>query len=162
MLNLNFEGWFQCRLATDPDPSDEPRGVSGWTFALAGEPDLDRVLRLQPHGAVPRVLSPPIGVFVTEVHVDGRKVARHALHGAAVDLLDNPVFDGRNGLGAEDGLEPILPFHLQVSGNEVTLARRHTNPDSGEWVATTPIPGRVPWDVAERFGVGNDAGWRRY
>ncbi len=37
MLVVNFAGWFQCRLATDPDPTDEPRGVSGFTFALAGE-----------------------------------------------------------------------------------------------------------------------------
>jgi hypothetical protein len=34
-----------------PDPSDEPRGVSGYTFALAGEPDLDRLLHLQPDEA---------------------------------------------------------------------------------------------------------------
>jgi hypothetical protein len=162
LLALALEGWAQCRLATDPDPSDEPRGVSGWTFAVAGEPDFDRVLRLQPHGAVPRALSPPVGVFVTELHVDGQTVAGHVLHGAAVDLLDNPVFDGRNGLGAEDGLEPIVPFHLQVSGNGVTLARKHTDPATGQWVATTPVPGRVPQKVADRFGVGDAQGRKRY
>ena len=37
---LKFTGWFQCRLATDPDPTDEPRGVSGYVRAVAGEPDL--------------------------------------------------------------------------------------------------------------------------
>src|SRR5690606_16465196 len=45
VLRIDFEGWFQVRLATDPDPSDEPRGVSGTTFALAGEPDFDRIVR---------------------------------------------------------------------------------------------------------------------
>ena len=48
MLRLRFGGWFQCRLATDPDPADEPRGVSGSIKALPGEPDLDRIIRLQP------------------------------------------------------------------------------------------------------------------
>ena len=33
-LYLHFEGYFQCRLATDPDPTREPRGVSGYTYAL--------------------------------------------------------------------------------------------------------------------------------
>ena len=38
MIKLTFSGWFECRIATDPDPTDEPRGVSGWTAAVAGEP----------------------------------------------------------------------------------------------------------------------------
>ena len=47
-LLLRFQGWFELRLATDPDPTDEPRGVSGYTFAFGCEPPLDRVLRFQP------------------------------------------------------------------------------------------------------------------
>jgi hypothetical protein len=47
MLILNFEGYFQMRMATDPDPADEKRGVSGYTFALVGEPDLDAKIHLQ-------------------------------------------------------------------------------------------------------------------
>jgi hypothetical protein len=47
-LQLNFEGYFQMRMATDPDATDELRGVSGYTFALAGEPDLDAKVHLQP------------------------------------------------------------------------------------------------------------------
>ena len=50
MLKLFFQGCFQCRLATDPDPTDEKRGISGPTFAAPGEADLDRVIRLS--GAV--------------------------------------------------------------------------------------------------------------
>lgn len=37
VLDINFEGFWQCRLATDPDPSDEQRGISGFTFSVAGE-----------------------------------------------------------------------------------------------------------------------------
>ena len=47
-LWIKFEGWFQCRLATDPDPADEPRGVDGYIHAIPSERDLDRIIRLQP------------------------------------------------------------------------------------------------------------------
>lgn len=44
-MSVDFSGWYQVRLATGGDPYNDPRGVSGWQFALAGEPDMDRVLR---------------------------------------------------------------------------------------------------------------------
>jgi len=40
-LEIQFEGFWLCRLATDPDPSLEQRGISGFTFAVAGEDLLD-------------------------------------------------------------------------------------------------------------------------
>ena len=40
-IEILFEGFWQCRLATDPDPSDEQRGVSGFTYAVAGESFLE-------------------------------------------------------------------------------------------------------------------------
>ena len=46
-LVVELGGWFQCRLATDPDPTWEPRGVSGYTRALGRETDFDGVLNLQ-------------------------------------------------------------------------------------------------------------------
>jgi hypothetical protein len=143
LLVLGFEGWAQCRLATDPDPSDEPRGVSGWTFAVAGEPDLDRVLRFQPEGAVPRTPGPPIGVAISGHAVDGRPVDPSPLHGVPVDLLDSPVFDGRNGLSHEDGKEPIVPFHLRIEGAGAVLDRRHLDA-SGQPVSTIPGPATPP------------------
>lgn len=36
-IEISFEGYWQCRLATDPDPSDEQRGVSGFTYSVVGE-----------------------------------------------------------------------------------------------------------------------------
>ena len=45
-LDVHFEGYFLCRLTTDPDPTDEPRGVSGYTLALAGETNLDNCVLL--------------------------------------------------------------------------------------------------------------------
>ena len=46
-LTAYFQGYFMCRMATDPDPTDEKRGMSGYTMALSGEQNLDQVIRLQ-------------------------------------------------------------------------------------------------------------------
>jgi hypothetical protein len=97
MLRLRFGGWFQCRLATDPDPADEPRGVSGSIKALPGEPDLDRIIRLQPP-VFRRSHTRQVGVEVREVRLDGELLRHHPLAGAAVDLLGDPVFKGENGV----------------------------------------------------------------
>lgn len=73
-LSLSFEGFYQYRAPTDPDPTDEPRGVSGYTFALAGEPDLDGLMHFQPDepgvyerrfGVSPDAPGPRVGVTVT-------------------------------------------------------------------------------------------------
>jgi hypothetical protein len=128
MITLNFEGWFQCRLATDPDPSDEPRGVSGWTFAVAGEEDLDRVIRLQqpvsPRSPGPGFPESKVGVVVRSVTVDEQRIPDHPLVGSQVELLDGPKFEGRNGIVAEDAAEAIDPFHLRITGGDVTLRRK--------------------------------------
>ena len=75
-LALSFEGWCSLRLPTDPDPSDEPRGISGYTFAFAGEPDFDRVLNLQPRAGMRyRSHGPKLGVTVrSAIRSDGRAV----------------------------------------------------------------------------------------
>ena len=122
---VKFSGWFQCRLPTDPDPSDEPRGVSGYVRAVAGEPDLDRVIRLQPVGATPRSHCPTIGVTVVRVLGDPRHGPdEHPLVGAAVDLLDDAKFEGRNHILAEDGLEAVVPCHLRIKKDGFVVQRR--------------------------------------
>jgi hypothetical protein len=122
MLIITFAGWFQCRLATDPDPTDDPRGVSGFTFALAGEPDFDRVIRFH-HPVAPRSHGPQVGVFVTLVSVAGHEVPKHPLLGASVDLLGDAKFESRNYVVRDGSMGPIAPFSLQVTGKEVTLRR---------------------------------------
>ncbi|MEW9519753.1 hypothetical protein [Streptomyces tubercidicus] len=116
VLRVEFGGWFMCRLATDPDPTDEPRGVSGSTFALAGEPDLDRVIVLNapPPGTV-RSYAPEVGVRVTRATVPGADVSEE-LAGGRVDLLDNPRFENRNFVLTVAGQEPIVPFRLRIGG----------------------------------------------
>ena len=122
MLAVTFAGSAQCRLATDPDPYDEPRGVSGYLHAYAGEPDLDRLIRFQ-DPPFRRTRTPTIGVLVRSVVLDGAPVAGHPLQSARVQLLDRPKFEGRNGVVAEDGLEPIVPFHLSIEQGAARLAR---------------------------------------
>jgi hypothetical protein len=128
---VKFSGWFQCRLPTDPDPSDEPRGVSGYVRAVAGEPDLDRVIRLQPVGATPRSHCPTIGVTVVRVFGDPRHGPdEHPLVGAAVDLLDDAKFEGRNHILAEDGFEAVVPCHLRIKKDGFVVQRRFADPFS--------------------------------
>ena len=125
-LVLSFGGWVLMRLPTDPDPTDEPRGVSGYTFAFAGEPDLDRILCLQPpwsSGFVPRSQSPPLGVSVTEARTStGTPVPQ--LVGATVNLLDEPKLENRNWTLTLPGYEPVVPFHLRIDKANVLTLRR--------------------------------------
>jgi hypothetical protein len=137
LLVIAFSGWALLRLPTDPDPTDEPRGVSGYTFAFAGEPDFDRILYLQPPANfTPRSQSPPLGVTVASaVRTDGKEVP--ALAGAAVNLLGEPMLENRNWNLTLPGFEPIVPFHLQITGGGVTIERdaplNPQDPDQPVW-----------------------------
>lgn len=159
MMQLSFSGWFQCRLATDPDPTDEPRGVSGSTFALPGEPDLDRIIRTQPAGTTPRVPGPDIGVTVKTVTVDETKSPQHALVGAPVLLLSNPVFEGRNGFASEDTEEPIFPFHIRIEADGIRLEREFRDLDTGQWrfEKSVGVEGNVP--AMGRAGIADPAAY---
>lgn len=142
MLEVHFQGWFQCRLATDPDPFDEPRGVSGWTFAVAGEPDLDRVIRFQDPVAPRPFVGLQPGVRITSV-VGSPAGSANPLVGGKVHLLDQPQFEGRNGLIADGGRELIVPFHLHVTTPDnvgpVTFQRRDPlDPDDHDVIHLSP------------------------
>jgi hypothetical protein len=150
MLRLHFGGWFQCRLAADPDPYDEPAGVSGTTIALMWEPPLDRVIRFNDPVA-PRSHAAAVGVSVREVWRDDAIHPEHALHGARVDLRHDACFEGRNGLIADDGREPIVPFVLRISRDDVVLEREDP---PGAWPADA-VPD--PLSVAHRLGGGVEA-----
>jgi hypothetical protein len=132
-LEAKFEGRFMCRIATDPDPSNERRGVSGYTMALAHEDPLDQVIRLQPDEYVRRNLRRPaqdmgidVGVTVRTVLFDGKPWhGSPNLLGAAVSLLgtDPPspgaVFESRNNIvGSDDTLAfAVNPFHLAIENS---------------------------------------------
>jgi hypothetical protein len=124
-LWIKFAGWFQCRLATDPDPADEPRGVDGYIHAIPGEPDLDRIIRLQPsNGTVQRSYCPIIGVKVVSIYLDQHEINNHPIVGALVDFLDNPKFEGRNTTLAVPGKEAVFPLHIQIKKDKCLIQRK--------------------------------------
>lgn len=131
MLSVRFEGWFQCRLPTNPDPADEPRGISGSTFALAGEPDLDREIRLQAPLA-PRLFGQRVGVFVKQVLINGTSAGDHPLCGAAV-AFPGARFEERNGIIAKGGETPIDPFLIEITTDGVVIRREDL------WDPRTPL-----------------------
>jgi hypothetical protein len=125
MMNLHFEGWFQCRMATDPDPTDDPHGVSGPTFTVPGEPPFDRVIRLQDPVSPRYPHTDDIGVQVVRVTIDDEPVAAHPLLGAAVTLEDGAQYQQRNLITVPNAFTVIVdPFDLQIAGEGVTLRRR--------------------------------------
>ncbi len=123
MIIAKFCGWFHSRLATDPDPSDEKRGISGMIKVYPGEPDLDRLIRFQAPPFDLRSYAPKVGVTITRVFVDSKEMSNHPLTGGAVNLLGSPMFKGENGIVAEDGLEPIVPFIFEIKTPKIHLIR---------------------------------------
>lgn len=163
-LEARFEGYFMCRLATDPDPTNERRGRSGYTMALVSEEPLDQVIRLQPDDSVARHLRAPaaamgirVGVNVTDVLFDGKPWdGSPNLAGAAVSLLGRddvfagPIFESRNNtVGSDDSMAFVItPFHLGIdkagSDGAPVLSIRALdilnpgNPDQAIWEIEDP------------------------
>ncbi|HTQ81308.1 MAG TPA: hypothetical protein VMM92_15020 [Thermoanaerobaculia bacterium] len=150
LLEIQFQGYFLCRLATDPDPTNEERGVSGYTMALVGEDPLDAVIRTQvtPEYARRNLREPAarmgmtIGVNVTAVTFDGAAYAPGAaLLGAQVSLegknepFDGPTYDSRNNIvGSDDNMYFVVnPFELAIRGERVSIfAKDYLNPADPE------------------------------
>lgn len=142
-IQIDFGGWFQCRLATDSDAFDNKRGRFGWTFAYAGEPDLDRIIRCQSPVAL-RSHAKDVGVKVKRVLDAGTEVVGSSLLGAKVDLLDKPVFEGRNGQVATSADEPVVPFKLEISKGNFSI------------VCADPVDLTNPADLLRRKPVSID------
>jgi hypothetical protein len=126
VITLNFEGYVQCRLATDPDPTDERRGVSGYTFALPGEPDLDWTIYTQPGpGVVTRpCVEREVGVKVTSGYCGAQPIVKgHPLFGAPLFLDDGPRFEERNYIVTKETFGVIAPFHMRIPGNGIEIRR---------------------------------------
>ncbi len=157
-LYIRYKGWAVARLPTDPDPSDEPYGASGYTFAFAGEPRLDRIFRLQPE---PQYVRPgpglgdceawPWGVEVFDAivgHSDGTRSPLPELVGAKVDMLDSPKLENRNWLLTYPGWEPFVPYELQIKGPGVFIQR--SEPLSKEGVPYWKLPTQTLIGIAAR------------
>ena len=130
LLTAQFQGYFMCRIAVDPDPSNETRGRSGYTMALPSEAPLDQVIRLQPDAYVndntrepAREIGLNVGVDVTGVTFDGQPWSGASrLLGAHVSLEgtrrapSGPVFVSRNNvIGSDDTMQFVIdPFVLAI------------------------------------------------
>ncbi|MGA8045508.1 MAG: hypothetical protein WCA30_04505 [Dermatophilaceae bacterium] len=175
MMDIAFEGWWQCRFATDPDPTDDPRGVSGPTFVTPGEPVFDRVIRFQDPVTPRWPFDEKIDVTVRAVTIGGRDHPS-ALIGEPVDLLGDPQFTQRNLVLVEQPFQVLIdPFDLQVGSPDSVLLRR-----AALWDVTRPaltvedvflddalIAPRMNTvaiqsaEVAEATGILDYAGYRR-
>lgn len=130
-LDINFDGYFMCRLATDPDPTNEERGMSGYTMALANEDPLDQVIRLQAspewlkRNARPPLLNMDISVGVSVksalfngVSYEGASnVIGAKVYLDGVDFpLPGPTFESRNStVGSDDTFAFVVnPFNLRI------------------------------------------------
>ncbi len=157
-LEARFEGYFMCRLATDPDPTNERRGRSGYTMALTSEEPLDQVIRLQPDDVVARHLRAPapamginVGVRVTSVLFDGAPWSGSPnLAGAAVslrgrdDVFAGPIFESRNNtVGSDDSMAFVItPFDLGIDGTDLSIRAvdilNPGDPDQAIWQIEDP------------------------
>lgn len=125
---LHFRGYIQLRMATDPDPTDEPRGLSGYTFALPGEPDFDQLLHWQPdeRGVFERdfgddPFQPRVGVTVVQAYHAGER--RPEVEGARLSLVDSSLVE-LNGLLVRNDYFAIDPVKLRITrGSDVLLER---------------------------------------
>ena len=150
----HFAGWLQVRLATNPDPPDEVRGISGYTFALPGEPDLDRVLRTHDPVA-PRSHGPAIGIAVRAVSVDGVDVPGHPLIGAAIELHGQPMFESVNEVVMAQGFEALEPFDLSLTQGEFRFRRRdYLDPSQPDLTVYTAPPALLAARRTASFALG--------
>lgn len=161
LLEIHFEGYFMCRIATDPDPSNEHRGMSGYTMALPRETRLDQIIRMQVDEEFARKnaraplhdLGKEIGVRVVDARFDGVTYApaAAALKDARVELLgknqpfaDGPVFESRNNIvGNDDAMAFVIqPFDLRIVGPGATITARDyldpAEPAKQTWQFTDP------------------------
>lgn len=161
-LTIRYEGYWQCRQATDPDPSGDPRGASGYVFATGRENDLDQIIRLQrdeiedcDFRTVPEERSSTrFGVFVRAVECDGRPWAPgQALVGGPVRWLpagkkdEGPRFEMRNTITFHPNTRgifiPIIPFCIQITDPAGEIELRRSDPLDPE------NPGREIWEIAD-------------
>jgi hypothetical protein len=116
-IEIHFDGIFQNRLATDPDPFDNPRGDLGWTRSHTGEPDFDRIIRFN-NPISPRSFIEKVGVFITKVTIN-RQNFLDSLVGQMINLGSNTQFVGTPNVG---GKEVLINFQVSIGTNQIHLS----------------------------------------
>ncbi len=162
-LIIQFGGWILMRIPTDPDPTDETRGVSGYTFAFGNEIDLNREISFQPLPNFNRSHTFPIGVKVLSAFRTGDDPANptpvDALRDAPVDLLRDPAtgigsrLENRNWTLTPAGFEPIVPFNFLIKGNGITLFRSAPLVDPNNPVDPKKPVWQLPESLLQAYGA---------
>jgi len=132
-LVLTFGGYFQLRMATDPDPTDDPRGMSGYTFALPGEPDFNGILHFQPDepGVWERnfgndAFAPRVGVTVASATLRGAQAP--AFVGARLSMPNVRLVE-RNGVVVRNDFFALDPIEVRCEKDGVVLLARRDELD---------------------------------
>jgi len=127
-LVLGFGGYFQLRMATDPDPTDDARGMSGYTFALPGEPDFDGILHFQPDEPGVRERSFGSDAFAPRV---GVKIVSAMLRGAPAPAflgarlaMPNVRLVERNGVVVRNDFFALDPLEVRCEKDGIVLLAR--------------------------------------
>ena len=115
-IEIHFDGIFQNRLATDPDPFDNTRGDLGWTKSHTGEPDFDRIIRFNNPVSHRRYVK-EVGVFITKVTINGQNFD-DSLVGQMINFGSNTHFVGTPNVG---GKEVLLNFEVSIGTNQIYL-----------------------------------------
>jgi hypothetical protein len=92
-----------------------------------------------------------------------REPLEHPLLGASVRLLDDANFEGRNWIIAQDGFEPIVPFHLAIESPRTSLDRAHAEKVVPPFSPELRAQGLVfaPGEIREASGIWDLAAvWR--
>ncbi|NJO36229.1 MAG: hypothetical protein HC869_27470 [Rhodospirillales bacterium] len=164
MITVHFQGWASCRLATDPDPYDDPRGTlsSFRQLAYAGEPDLDRTIYFNNPPFV-RSHCEPVGVTVRRVSNGLGEIAGHALVARRSICLTS-----LRSKGATMSSRPIRRsrsiLHLRVGNGAGAVARAKLPADEAyPFPEYAPLPEGVPPSViAAAIGRSDHLDvWRR-
>jgi hypothetical protein len=151
-VKLFFAGNFECRLATDANKYDEKRGVptytdpngkevlGGWTFALKGEPDLDRIIRFSgPVGTrsqVPAFVPVKVTKIVAISPSGVEFKSGDSVIGTSVDLGSDNYFYGQDGTDFGPGYEPIANLKIML-GSGLTGSETQDLPNKK---AASPVP----------------------
>jgi hypothetical protein len=161
-LTIHYEGYWQCRQATDPDPSRAPRGSSGYVLATGWESNLDQIIRLQRDEIDPRDFrvvpgersSENFGVFVTGVtHAGAPWAPGDALKDGKVRWLpagdpnEGPRFEMRNTITYHPSTRgifiPIIPFHIRITDPGETIRISRDDPIDPQ------NPEREIWEIGD-------------
>jgi hypothetical protein len=158
---VRFRGRFQCRLATNSDPYNEPWGTSSSGFLMyavdggnpldptqpPAEPALDRIIRFHDPVAL-RPLCEAVGVTVHSIEADlgGTRVQ----FTAGDPLLDLPVrlgpqcaFEEQDGDFADATLQPISNFRLEIGSDFVGATEPAVERKMAQ--ASDPPPSKAPY-----------------